>query len=229
MLLGWILGILVVSSLAWLEGRTARWTTLKRFGVAMVLVVLAEGYTHVTSPQGIPDQPAVTSLPSPGMESVSTRFSPSQVSSGLGGRVADAKPALPIIRENLLLGVGAGNYPLARRARLTPESVGIGYVPVHNVPLLATAELGVAGGLAWVLMMVGPLIWVLSNRSPPRFGFHSLLWLGPLLVLLFVGLWEFTPWATQDGRVLMMAVAGLWAGGITGASLSSVGSQSDFP
>jgi len=219
----------VVSSLAWLEGRTARWTTLKRFGLAIVLVVLAEGYTHVTSPQGIPDQPAVTSLPSPGMESVSTRFSPSQVSSGLGGRVADAKPALPIIRENLLLGVGAGNYPLARRARLTPESVGIGYVPVHNVPLLVTAELGVAAGLAWVLLMVGPLIWVLSNRSPPRFGFHSLLWLGPLLVLLFVGLWEFTPWATQDGRVLMMAVAGLWAGGITGASLSSVGSQSDFP
>lgn len=78
-------------------------------------------------------------------------------------------------------------------------------------------------------MMVGLLIWFLSNWSPPRFGFHQLLRLGPLLGLLFVGLWEFTPWAAQEGGVLMMAVAGLWAGGITGASLSFVGSQSDSP
>ena len=123
----------------------------------------------------------------------------------------------------MLLGVGAGNYPLASRARRAPESVFIGYVPVHNVPLLVTAELGVAAGLAWVLLMVGPLIWVLSNRSPPLFGFHPLLWLGPLLVLLFVGLWEFTPWATQDGRVLTIGVLGLWAASVTAGSSASKG------
>lgn len=213
-LLGWILGLLAVSLLTWLGGGGTRRTTLKRFGLAVLLVLLAEGYTHLTSPQGIPDQPGMAGLPSPGIESVATRFTPSEVSSGLSGRAADAKLSLPISRDNPFLGVGAGNYPLALKARLSPDPFGPGYVPVHNVPLLLYAELGFAGGVAWVLLMAAPLVWFLSSHSRHRLGFYQLVWLGPLLVLLVASLFDFPPWATQDGRVLMIAVLGLWAGGI---------------
>lgn len=216
-LLGWMAGFLAVSLLAWLGGQGTRRTTLKRFGLAVLLLLLAEGYTHVTSPQGIPDQPAVARLPSPGIESVSTRFTTTAVSSGLRGRVADAELALPIIRENPFLGVGAGNYPLALKAKLSPDAFGAAYLPVHNVPLLLYAELGFAGGVASVLLMAAPLVWAFSQRRRLHFGFYPLVWLGPLLVLLAVSLFDFTPWATQDGRVLMMAVLGLWAGGVVAA------------
>lgn len=213
-LLGWILGVLVVSSLTWLAGSSTRWIIVRRLGLAVLIVLVAEGYFYVTSPQGAPNNSTLASLPSSGLERVGRRFSADEVSIGLSGRIADANQSIPIIRENLLFGVGAGNYSMALRHRLNPESVGIGYVPVHNVPLLLTAELGIAGGVAWVMLMAAPAIWVLTSLRPAYFGSSSLLWLGPLLVLLFVGVWEFTPWATQDGRVLMMGIFGLWAGSV---------------
>jgi O-antigen ligase len=212
--LGWILGVLAVSTLTWLASRSERWRTIKRIGVAAVFVVLGEFFILTAPAQKTTDM--LTTLPSPGTASVATRLSPEQISAGLSGRIADANQAVPIVRENLLIGVGAGNYALALRKRLAPDSVGVGYVPVHNVPLLLTAELGIVGGIAWMMIMSAPLLWVFTNlRRSARFEFPSLLWLGPLLVLLFVSLWEFTPWSTQDGRVLMMGVLGLWAGSVS--------------
>ena len=58
------------------------------------------------------------------------------------------------------------------------------YVPVHSVPVLILAELGVIGGLAWIVVVVSPLIWLLSRRFSRHFRFHPLLWLGPIMVVL---------------------------------------------
>ncbi len=100
------------------------------------------------------------------------------------------------------------------KQKLDPSTPGGIYTPVHNVPLLILAELGILGGMAWALLMLAPLIWIISRRKEPPPDLRTLLWVGPLLVLLFEGLWDFPPWATQDGRILMMAVLGLWVGSL---------------
>jgi len=160
-------------------------------------------------------------LPSSGLQSVSTRFTSEQVSGGLEGRLRDWEVSLPIIRENLALGVGAGNYSLALKEKLAPEAFGPPLVPVHNVPLLLLAELGVAAGAAWLLIMATPLIWTVPMLRSRHFGFYPLLWLGPLLVLLCDSVFDSYPWAIQDGRVLTMAVLGLWAGGAVASNKKS--------
>ena len=88
------------------------------------------------------------------------------------------------------------------------------WVPVHSVALLILSELGVFGWAAWAVIMVAPIIWLVLRRHIQHLEMYPLLALGPLLVLLFVGLLEFSPWSTQDNRLLMWAVLGLWAGGM---------------
>ena len=88
------------------------------------------------------------------------------------------------------------------------------WVPVHSVALLILSELRVFGWTAWAVIMVAPIIWLVSRRHIQHFEMYPLLTLGPLLVLLFVGLLEFSPWSTQDNRLLMWAVLGLWVGGM---------------
>lgn len=51
------------------------------------------------------------------------------------------------------------------------------FAPIRSALLLLLAEHGILGGSSW---------------------------LGPLLLLILVGPLAFTPWATQDGGVLMM-------------------------
>ena len=147
--------------------------------------------------------------------SVAERFSSGTIVSGVSERAKDWAWSLPVIRDNLALGVGAANYPLELKKRINPNTFGGGRTPPHNVPLLITAELGVAGGVAWALILASPLVWGLSRRGRRQPGFYSIVWLGPLVVLFFEGFWDFTPWATQDGRLLMMGVLGLWAGGVS--------------
>ena len=81
-------------------------------------------------------------------------------------------------------------------------------------------ELGIAALIGWSFIVASPLIWVILNRKSKKYSLHSLVWLGPLIVIIFEGFWDFTPWSTQDGRVLMMGVLGLWAGATSPNHLS---------
>jgi hypothetical protein len=72
--------------------------------------------------------------------------------------------------------------------------------------------------------MVAPAVWAFSwLRAGNHLNSVALIWLGPVLVVLFESLLDFTPWATQDGRVLMMAMLAMWAGGVAIVRTSSTG------
>ncbi|MFQ6030913.1 MAG: O-antigen ligase family protein, partial [Dehalococcoidia bacterium] len=219
-ILGWLLAVGVVGLLVMLQDRSIRRQTIFRIGFSAVVVLATEGYIHLSSPTVLPSNGigSVTSsptvLPSTGIESATARSKPEEISIGLQSRIDDARLSLPIIKEHFLLGVGAQNYPLALKEQLSPDSHGGIYTPVHNVPLLLLAELGILGIVAWLLIMGSPLVWLLRSQGKSPVSSYPLVWLGPLLVLLFEGLWDFPPWATQDGRVLMVAILGLWAGGL---------------
>jgi len=215
-LLGWILGISLVSLLAWVGGDVARRTTLKRACTVVVLLLLVVGGVQFLATLGIADRLGLGRLPSSGARLISERLTVESSSIGLKGRFNDWKLSFPMISENLVKGVGAGSHPLALKQRLAPDSFGQKWTPIHNVPLTATAELGVAGGIAWVLLMVAPFIWVLARIGHLQFEYHALLWTGPILVVFFESIFDFPPFSTQDGRVLAVALLGMWAGGVIG-------------
>lgn len=80
-------------------------------------------------------------------------------------RVRDAKQAWMLIRNRPLIGVGAGYYidALWAWANATGRDFPA-FQHVHNIPLLATAELGISGALLWIWLTLGPPLRLLLDR-----------------------------------------------------------------
>ena len=78
-------------------------------------------------------------------------------------RLGSLRDAATLIGSHPLLGVGANGYVAAEQARRRLPAAGGEYVPVvHNAVLLATAELGLAGGRCWR--------WPSAGRPGGRFA-----------------------------------------------------------
>ncbi|HEX5503590.1 MAG TPA: O-antigen ligase family protein [Thermomicrobiales bacterium] len=127
----------------------------------------------------------------------------------IAGRLLIARVAFDLIRLHPLLGVGAGNFPLAE---LAPPFNAVSVEPVHVVPLLVAAEAGIPAGLAWLaLVLAQPLAeWRRRARRgvvPGRLAFPVALL---TLALLDHYLWTFAP-----GRALCWITLGIWAGGMS--------------
>ena len=127
----------------------------------------------------------------------------------LNDRRRDADLALELIAAHPWRGVGAGNYLPAVRA-LEPDSR-----PVHNVPLLVTAELGLPGAALW-LWLTAPGLWIarvvpIQGRSTDR---RLPAGLGPWLATVVVGLFDVSLWVTTNWRaaILLGVVAACVAG-----------------
>jgi len=90
-------------------------------------------------------------------------------SRSLWERDRDTRLALRLVAEQPLSGVGLGQYlPAARRYDAWAEVV-------HNVPLWLAAELGLAGALVWLWLVVAP---VARRGALGRFAPLTALWLG---------------------------------------------------
>jgi O-antigen ligase len=118
-------------------------------------------------------------------------------------RGALQRAALGIIQSHPLTGVGAGNTPLAMLRADIPYPPQ----PVHNVPLLLAAELGVVGGGLWLWLSLAPGIALMPylRRADPR----AVASVGAWLALCLIGLWDSYPWALNAGRLLSASVLGL--------------------
>jgi hypothetical protein len=103
----------------------------------------------------------------------------------LDERQRDADLALEVIAAHPWLGVGAGNYLPAVRA-IEPDSR-----PVHNVPLLLAAELGLLGAALGLWLMISGL---LARREA----------MGPWLAVLVIGLFDNTLWLTTSWRAAIL-------------------------
>ncbi|MGH2543078.1 MAG: O-antigen ligase family protein [Ardenticatenaceae bacterium] len=108
--------------------------------------------------------------------------------------------ALTFIAERPLTGVGAGNFAVAIAEMRIPELPQ----PVHNVLFLLAAEIGLLGGMLWLLLWLTPSIMAggLLARPDP----WLLAGLGAWLVLGIISLWDSYPWAFNAGRLLTVAV-----------------------
>jgi O-antigen ligase len=124
-------------------------------------------------------------------------------------RLRDAQVALQLIAAHPWLGVGAGN------ALEAAQQVRAGAGAVHNVPLLVMVELGLLGGLCWLLFMLLPLLparWqplrrlprAATSRAPaadhPDSNAYGTLWMG----LLIAGLFDTPLWLTTSWRAALL-------------------------
>jgi O-antigen ligase len=127
-------------------------------------------------------------------------------------RVILNKAALVLVRMRPWLGVGLGNFALALY-RLAPETVSYYsiFAPVHVVLLLATAELGSAGGFLWLCLIGSPwlALWLRRRRvemTPWWAGLSA-----AMAALTVVSFFDHYLWSFQQGRLMFMLVWGLWA------------------
>jgi O-antigen ligase len=203
-LLGWFIAISVVAFLALAGSEVRRLLLFQRIGIVVLIVSILLIAGVVVDPGGASTR---------GISGVQ-RYTSENVASGFNYMVDDFEASIPIIRENFVRGVGAGNYPQALTETMSEDKRSLLTVPVHNVFLLTFAEVGIVGGLAWIAITLAPIVWIVQNRRSPHFDTRSLIWVGPVLVLLFESLQDSTPWATQDGRVLMWGMLAMWVGAL---------------
>lgn len=155
-----------------------------------------------------------------------SRLAPS--SSYVESRSVDERLALTRISLYLLrqypplLGVGAGNFSVVV-ARLDPN-VKAGLInqaeltsqPVHNVPLLLTNELGLAGGALWLWLALAPPIIAWRRLRSGQLTLFAWGVTAALLVLAVTDLVDFYSWGWQQGRLLRWLCLALWSSAIGG-------------
>ena len=112
--------------------------------------------------------------------------------------------AITMVTEHPLTGVGIGSFviELSRRA-------GEGYViePVHNVLLLAAAELGIPGLLLVVAFLISFFYRLFKTQNP-----QAILAGATLTGLCVISLFDHYLWTLAPGRLMLGLVIGLFVG-----------------
>jgi hypothetical protein len=79
--------------------------------------------------------------------------------------------------------------------------------PVHNVPLLLTAEVGLLGAFLWMWL------WLAPGLSLDLGSSDSSPWLVTLTAAWFawgiIALWDYYPWGLETGRLMSVSLLGL--------------------
>ena len=120
------------------------------------------------------------------------RLEASAVDSALGERTSLMLVAWEMIKANPMLGVGPGSYRFSIAEYLTPELRDVWRVEVHNHYLLRTAETGLLGGFAFVLLLGAALTQAFKvAASPlPRYRAIGMGLAGGIVALMFEMLWD---------------------------------------
>jgi len=118
-------------------------------------------------------------------------------------RVAGYQEALPIIKNNLVLGTGLGTYGLALQAN-NPKQLVWYYQPIHNFWLLLLAETGLVGLALWLWFIFKQTINAWKNNKEDH-----LIITGTIVVLLILGLFDHWLMSLHFGILLSAAALGL--------------------
>ncbi len=121
---------------------------------------------------------------------------------------------LRIFTQHPLTGVGLGALPLAQRAAF--PDFPLNYQPAHFALLVAAAETGLPGAMAYVIALVAP--WGALGlrgawpRAPGRPLPPALIAAcGALAAVTLVGFFDYYTWLLAPGRLWQWLLWGLWA------------------
>ncbi len=118
-------------------------------------------------------------------------------------RVSQSGEAIQIIRENLFLGVGVGNYTKAL-SEVVKDKPSWYYQPVHNTFLLIWAEIGLIG----FLFFLG-VLQLLFARYIRNFQNNEIYRLPILISLIFLLMFDHWWWSLHFGVLLFWFVIGV--------------------
>jgi O-antigen ligase len=126
-----------------------------------------------------------------------------------------ADMSVELIRRSPLAGVGAGNFTTAV-APLIQDVPDTTPQPVHNLPLLLSAELGLAGGVLWLWLMLAPWVVAWQRFRNERLSLWALGLTAGLVALAIIDLFDFYSWGWSQGRLLRWIYLGLWSSAVSG-------------
>jgi len=127
------------------------------------------------------------------------------------------KQAWEMIRQHPLTGVSVGSFIL-KLADFAPQDASI--EPVHNIPLLIGAELGIPG-----LILVTGIFLSIAYLSAGAQSPESILASAMLAGLGIISLFDHYLWTLAPGRIILGLILGLWAGNIK-TTYSTLGGSS---
>jgi O-antigen ligase len=125
----------------------------------------------------------------------------------LAERAVEWRLAPALVADRPLLGVGGGNYGLAARAWHQALLVESPVQPAHDLLLLISAETGLLGGLAWLVLVAEPWRTVLAARNSPGELAAALA----LVALFAASFFDHYIWDRLQGLALLATLLGLWA------------------
>jgi len=123
---------------------------------------------------------------------------------------ASSRQGTDIIKNNLLLGTGIGNYTVALHQKNSNLS-SWDYFPVHNLFLLVWAELGAIG-----LSILLAFLYSLSKKFIKKISFKTLFYnynFIILLLILFLAMFDHYFWTLYFGILLWWTSLGILANG----------------
>lgn len=123
------------------------------------------------------------------------------------GRSWLTQQSLDMILQRPLTGVGVGSF-IIELADTAAEGAPI--EPVHNIPLLVAAELGMIGLVVFIALFVSIALNIYKSKSP-----HAVLASATLTGLCLIALFDHYLWTLAPGRVMLGLTLGLWAGQAT--------------
>jgi len=125
-------------------------------------------------------------------------------------RLVLTRIALETIRRHPLRGIGAGNFSEAS-AEFIGDNPAYLPQPVHNVPLLVTAELGLIGGALWVWLTTAPVVLTWRRYQRKQASLRLVALATGLMALATANLFDFYAWGWPQGRLLQWTFLGLWS------------------
>lgn len=142
-------------------------------------------------------------------------------SRSLDERLALTRISLYLLRQYPpLLGMGAGNFSVV--VEWLDRDVKAGLInqaelasqPVHNVPLLLTNELGLAGGALWLWLEMAPPVIAWRRYRSGQLSLWAWGLTAALLVLAVTDLLDFYSWGWAQGRLLRWLCLALWSSAV---------------
>lgn len=123
------------------------------------------------------------------------------------GRAWLTDQAVNMIRQHPFTGVGVGAFVI----ELSTYAIeGALIEPVHNIPLLAGAELGIPGLVLLIALFLSVALTSLKARTP-----QAILVSGALVGLGVIALFDHYLWSLAPGRAMLALALGLWAGQVS--------------
>ncbi|MFA6410914.1 MAG: O-antigen ligase family protein [Candidatus Buchananbacteria bacterium] len=120
-------------------------------------------------------------------------------------RMTFTEQAWQLTKDSPLLGQGIGNYTLGVYQKINPAWPGYYYQPVHNIYILALAELGIFGALVFYLI----LFYLISALIKNAFSLEKIILFLALISILIISLFDHYFWTLYFGVVVFWLILGL--------------------